>query len=122
MKINSYEELPIWKLSFTIAVDIYKLCARLKIDYGLRDQMQRAAVSVPSNISEGYERNNNNEFITFLRIAKGSLGELKTQLLIVSSIYSNANKDTQSLLTNMHIMSCQLGAFLRDLGAVKRAH
>lgn len=55
-------------------------------DYGLRDQMTRAAVSIPSNIAEGYERGTNKDFIRFLKIAQGSAAELRTQTYIAHSI------------------------------------
>ena len=80
MKVNKFEELEIWKLSTEIAVIIYKMTKKAPFikDYGLTDQLRRASVSIASNITEGFERNNNNEFIYFLRIAKGSCGELRT--------------------------------------------
>jgi len=59
----------------------YRELAELK-DYGYRDQITRSGLSVPSNIAEGFERESNREFIRFLYIAKGSCGELETQILI----------------------------------------
>jgi four helix bundle protein len=64
-----------------VSVDIYKLFRECK-DYGFRDQIQRASVSVPSNIAEGFERQTDKEFALFLFIAKGSNGELRTQLYL----------------------------------------
>jgi four helix bundle protein len=55
-------------------------------DFGLRNQMQRAAVSIPSNIAEGYERNSNKEFIQYLFISKGSCAELRTQIYLATKI------------------------------------
>jgi len=80
-KIKSFEDLEIWQESTALAVEIFKLLKDCK-NYGLRDQMQRASVSVPSNIAEGFERNSNKEYIQYLYIAKGSCGELRTQLFI----------------------------------------
>lgn len=63
--IQKFEDLEVWKESFQLSVDIYKM---LKEDFGLRDQLQRASVSIPSNIAEGFERNTNKDFIKFLYI------------------------------------------------------
>ena len=84
-KIEKFEDLRIWQDSVAIAVDIYALFKTSK-DFGFRDQIQRSSVSVPSNIAEGYDRQTNNEFIRFLRIAKASCAELRTQLIIAQRV------------------------------------
>ncbi len=81
MKIEKFEDLEVWKESMQLAFLIYRQF-NSNHDYGFKDQIQRSAVSIPSNISEGYERNSNKEFIQFLYIAKGSCGELRTQLYL----------------------------------------
>ncbi len=73
-KVSRFEDLEVWKEGMRLATKIYRALNACR-DYGLRDQMQRAAVSIPSNIAEGYERNTNKDFIHFLYIAKGSCGE-----------------------------------------------
>ncbi len=80
-KIEKIEDLNVWKEGVRLSVGIYKSLKNCK-DYGLRDQIQRSAVSIPSNISEGFDRKGNKEFIQFLYIAKGSCSELRTQLYI----------------------------------------
>ena len=79
-----FEDLEIWKEGMAICKEIYTLLKECK-DYGLRDQMQRASVSIPSNIAEGYERKGLKEEIQFLYIAKGSCGELRTQMYLAIS-------------------------------------
>jgi four helix bundle protein len=88
MGYQSFRELRVWQEAKRLAVEIYRLTAsgKLSRDFGLRDQMQRAAVSVASNISEGYERKSDAEFIRFLYISKGSLSELITQLEIAREV------------------------------------
>jgi four helix bundle protein len=76
-KIQPFEDLAVWKESMQLATEVYSLLINCK-DYGLKDQIQRAAVSIPSNIAEGFERQSNKEFIHYLFIAKGSCGELHT--------------------------------------------
>ncbi|MDO8482626.1 MAG: four helix bundle protein [bacterium] len=81
MKIEKFEDILSWQKSKVLAVLIYKILSGNK-DYGFRDQMQRAAVSVSNNISEGYERRSNKEFKQFLYIAKGSCGEVRSMAYI----------------------------------------
>jgi four helix bundle protein len=78
---HNFEELELWKRSSRLAVSILELIEPIKL-YALPDQMARSCISVPSNISEGAERDSNREFRRFLAIAKGSIGELRTQLYI----------------------------------------
>jgi four helix bundle protein len=78
-KPESFEDLLVWQKSMDLVASVYQTCCQepLSKDWGLRDQIQRAAVSVSANIAEGYERDSRREFIHFLRIAKGSVGELR---------------------------------------------
>ena len=81
---QSFEDLEVWKRACRLAVRVYGLLTESR-DYGLRDQMQRAAVSVASNIAEGAERGPR-EFAHFLAIARGSAAELRTQAYIAAEI------------------------------------
>ena len=83
-RINNFEELTIWKDSVDLVNQIYEVTKEKPFcrDYQLVDQIRRSVVSIPSNISEGFERDGKKEFINFLSIAKGSCGELRTQLHI----------------------------------------
>jgi four helix bundle protein len=81
MAFQSFEDLEVWQRGCRLAVDIFKTFAACR-NRTMQDQVQRAALSVPSNVAEGYERNSNKEFVRFLNIAKGSCGELRTQLYI----------------------------------------
>jgi four helix bundle protein len=75
------EELEVWQDAMQLCKKVYSVLKDCK-DYGLKDQMQRSSVSVPSNIAEGYERKSPKETTHFLYIAKGSCGELRTQLYL----------------------------------------
>jgi len=83
--MDAFEKLDVWKRSCRLSVDVYGALRRCR-DYGIRDQITRSALSVPSNIAEGYERDSGKEYMRFLRIAKGSCGELRTQLYIAREI------------------------------------
>lgn len=76
-----FEELDVWKKSARLSAEIFKSLVELK-DYGFRDQITRAGLSIPSNIAEGYERNSDKEMANFLNYAKGSAGELRTQIYV----------------------------------------
>lgn len=106
MKYKKFEELPIWKLALKITKEIYDITSqpRWNKDFGLRDQIRRAIISVSSNIVEGFEKSNNNEFARFLRMAKGSVGEVRNQLYIGLAVhyinqemFENINKELENL-------------------------
>lgn len=84
MTIRSFEELEVWKLARELTREIYAVTKQepFSRDYGLKDQIRRAAVSIMSNIAEGFEREGNQELIQFLSIAKGSCGEVRCQLYV----------------------------------------
>ena len=84
-KIESFEDLFIWQESMDLCTEIYQSLKDCR-DFGLRDQLQKSSVSIPSNIAEGYERETRKEFIRFLYISKGSSGELRTQLIIAKRL------------------------------------
>ncbi|MEO7970596.1 MAG: four helix bundle protein [bacterium] len=84
MKINKFEDIESWKKARELTNDIYQLTTigLFVRDYGLKDQIRRAAVSILSNIAEGFERGGDKEFLQFLAIAKGSSGEVRAQLYV----------------------------------------
>ena len=83
-----YKDLDAWKQAILLVEDIYRISISFPKEelFGLTSQMRRAAVSIPSNLSEGSARNSNKEFAQFLHIALGSLAELETQLIIVDRL------------------------------------
>jgi len=85
MKFERFEDMIVWQKSQELAVDIYKVFQSSK-DFGFKDQIQRAAVSISNNIAEGFERKSNKEFKQFLFIAKGSAGELRNMLYIAKKL------------------------------------
>ncbi len=97
MPYQSFEDLDVWKRACRVAVRVYETLKDCR-DYGLRDQMTRAAVSIASNIAEGVERDSPAETVHFIHIAKGSAAELRTQLYIAQRI-GIINHQTQSELT-----------------------
>ncbi len=85
MTVKKFEDLDVWKESMRLVIEIFKSLENCN-EFGLKNQIQRSAVSIPSNISEGYDRATNKEYIQYLYIARGSCGELRTQLYIAKEI------------------------------------
>lgn len=83
-KVECFEDLFIWQKAVEFAKDIYLITDKdgLKNDFGSKNQMRDAAVSISSNIAEGFERRSRKEYLNFLNIAKGSAGEIRSQLFV----------------------------------------
>jgi four helix bundle protein len=86
--MGNFEELKVWQRAKALAVYVYRLTSTGKFskDYGLRDQIRRASISVPSNIAEGDESGSNKQAVKFFYVAKGSVAELLTQTIIARDI------------------------------------
>jgi len=108
--MDSFEELDVWKDGCRLAAELYTLLKDCR-DRGLWDQITRAAVSIPSNIAEGSERGGTKEFIQFLRIAKGSCAELRTQIYIAARIGVLDSEQCKALTER----SKKLSAMLQNL-------
>ena len=101
-EIKSYKDLIVWQKSIELTKAVYTITADFPKSetYALTSQMQRAAVSIASNIAEGHTRNHTNEFIQFLSIANGSVSELETQIIIAKSQYQKIDYQTIDNLLN----------------------
>lgn len=114
--LKSYKELIVWQKSIELVKKTYKLTDGFpkNEEYCLSTQMRRAAISIPSNIAEGYSRKNLKEYLQFLRIAFGSGAELETQIVIAKDLYKNINyDDAESYLEEVLKM---LNAIIKKLG------
>ena len=96
MNIQSFEDLEVWQEGVRLSIEINKYFKECR-DFSFKDQMQRAAISIPSNIAEGYDRQTNKEFIQFLYISRGSCAELRTQIYIAIKL-KMMNKEPGDLL------------------------
>ena len=110
MQIRNFEDLEIWKEARRLTREIYGLSKTPKFskDFGLRDQMQHAAVSIMSNVAEGFERGGNQEFVQFLYIAKGSCGEVRSQLYVALDQDYIDQKVTNDLLISFKRLSVMI--------------
>lgn len=120
MAYQSFEELEVWKRSCRLAVEIMRVLADTK-QFAIRDQMVRAALSVPSNIAEGSERDSRQDFIRFLRIAKGSAAELRTQAYIAGRLDILTKADTDNFIRELKEISAMLQGLIRSLSPTKPA-
>ena len=112
---KGFKELVVWQKARDLAVDIYKLSdqGKFRQDYGLRDQMRRSAVSVPSYIAEGDERDTDKDAIRFFYIAKGSLAELRTQIDIALRVNYIIQEVFQDLEEKTIIIGKMLGSLIK---------
>ncbi len=108
----NFDDLIVWNRSKELAINIIKSLEKSK-RFGIVDQISRAAISIPSNIAEGYERESNKELIRFLYIAKGSCGELRTQLIIASEIGIIDKKTSENFIKESSEISYMLNSLIR---------
>lgn len=110
--IKRFEDLEVWKEGMNLAVLVYQAMEQSR-DFGLKDQMQRAAVSVPSNIAEGYERGSNREFLQFLNYSQGSSGELRTQIYLAGKLARIEKPVMKELLERSRKVSAMLHRYMQ---------
>ena len=109
-QIKTFEDLRVWQKGIELVKQIYILSreGEFSRDFGLRDQLRRASVSIPANIAEGYERHFRKEYVQFLNIAKGSTGEIRSLLRVALEVgYLN-----QSQYDTLHQQAIELSRML----------
>ena len=119
MTYERFEQLPVWQAAIELATDVYTLtekppfCGRSS----LRDQIERAAVSISNNIAEGFERGSKQELLTFLYFARGSAGEVRSMLCLLEKIpaFAGLSSEILGLKSEAESVSKQLGAWVRSL-------
>jgi len=117
MKINRFEDLNIWKLALKLTRNIYDLTSKKEFnhDFELKNQIKGAAISISSNIVEGFEKNNNNEFIRFLKIAKGSAGEVRSQLYLALNVKQITNEEFKKAHDDILTLLSRIGSLIKYL-------
>lgn len=116
-QIKSYEDLVAWQKAYAFVIEIYRATARFPGDerFGLVSQLRRAAVSVPSNIAEGYGRSSRQDYLHFLKIAIGSAYEMNTQLRLAHDLGYLPDDDKSRLLGLLTEVCRILGALISAL-------
>ncbi|MBI1762304.1 MAG: four helix bundle protein [Acidobacteria bacterium] len=119
MSVASYKDLKVWQMGMALAADVYQVTRDFpKAEtFGLCSQLQRAAVSIPSNIAEGHARDSTKEFLHHLSFALGSLAEVETQILLAQQ-FGYLTAESQTLIT---AKADELGKMLRGLQKPLRA-
>jgi four helix bundle protein len=119
MKYDRFEQLPVWQASIELAAQTYVVTGKsaFRRQRSLRDQIERAAVSVSNNIAEGFERGTNQELLTFLYISRGSAGEVRSMLCLSERLppFHDLQSDILNLKSRAESVSKQLGAWIRSL-------
>ena len=119
MKYKRFEDLPVWNAAIELAVAIYALTAKAEFapHHGLRDQLERASVSVSNNIAEGFERGTNKELLMFLYISRGSAGEVRSMLSLLEHLPWSGELigDIRAIKLKAESCSRQLKAWIQSL-------
>jgi four helix bundle protein len=112
----THKDLDIWKMGIELVEEVYKITAEFPKEeiYGLTNQMRRASVSIPSNISEGAARSSKKEFIKFLYVALSSLAELETQVLISEKLGYLKNHNLMELIEKQRRMQLNFIRYLKE--------
>ena len=114
MRAERFEDILAWQKARGLTRRIYTQFSSCK-DYGFKDQIQRAVVSIMNNIAEGFERKSNLEFKQFLYISKGSCGEVRSMLYLAKDISMLSEKDFSELLLETETISKMLSNFIKKL-------
>ena len=122
-RIEKFEDIIAWQKALDLSNLIYQYTNNTLFakDFGLKDQIRRASVSVVSNIAEGFERESNNQFIYFLVIAKASAGELRSQLYIAKNQNYISEQEFQIIINKVLEVSKTISGFISYLRSVKKS-
>jgi four helix bundle protein len=119
MRYSRFEDLPVWNSAIDLAVHTYELTSKPEFNsrYSLRDQLERAAVSVSNNVAEGFERGTTQELLTFLYTARGSAGEVRSMLCLLERlpIFTHLKSEISNLKSKAENVSRQLRGWADSL-------
>ena len=115
--LRSYRELRVWQKSFALCKEVYRLSRMFPADerFGLVAQVRRAAVSIPSNIAEGHSRDTTRDYLRYLWVAKGSLAEVETQLLLAKELKFTKEQEIDELLNTANEVGRMLSGLIKSL-------
>lgn len=116
-KVECFEDLFIWQKAVEFVKEIYVITDRdgLKTDFGLKNQMRNSSNSIPSNIAEGFERRSRKEYLNFLNIAKGSAGEIRSQLFVAHEVGHLSKQEHQRLREMAKFLSGSISNHMKSI-------
>lgn len=116
---STFKDLKVWQRSRFLAVKIYTITKNFPKEevYGMTNQLRRAAVSNPSNIAEGHRRGSNKEFIQFLKVARGSLAEVETQVIVSGDINYIDTKIVEEITKEIEEIGKMINGLINSLSA-----
>jgi four helix bundle protein len=120
--MKTYRDLFVWQKAMAFVTEIYRKTKAFPREevYGLTSQIRRCAVSIPSNIAEGYGRNSTSDYIRFLQIASGSLYELQTQVEISANLEYLSKSEVEQLYSLSREIERMLSSLIRKLDGIKK--
>ena len=113
--MKRFEDLEVYQKSFEFSIKVYKVTSSKTFDYNIKNQIQRAVLSITLNIAEGFELQSNKQFVKFLYISKGSSGEVRSLLRICERLEYLESKNVQELIIEVENISKQLSKFINYL-------
>ena len=118
---HNFRDLEVWKRAMSVAKQVYVATKQFPAEekFGITSQIQRAAVSIASNIAEGAGRGSDKDFVHFLNIALGSAFEVETQMLLSKDLGYTEENDCKSILESLHIIQPQLQALINNIDTEK---
>ena len=124
MSVSRFEDLLVWQKAMRLCVAVYRATRTREFarDFGLRDQIQRATVSILSNIAEGFDRNSRAEFARFVSIARGSAGEVRAQVYLARELGYIADEEARELLAACEEITRMLVALRKSLEVAVPRH
>ena len=119
-KVECFEDLFIWQKGIEFVKEIYLVTEKkgIKNDFGLKEQMRRAVVSIPTNIAEGFERRSRKEYLNFLNIAKGSTGEIRSLLYVAFEVGYIGETEHKHLREKARFLSGSISNHIKSISSV----
>lgn len=122
MVIKRFEDIDVWKLARKLVNKMYRFTEneKFKKDFGLKDQIRRATVSIMANIAEGFERQSSIEFIRYLFIAKASSGEARSHIYVALDLNYITKDEFEEIITDLENISKSLSGFIKYLKSTNK--
>ena len=121
--MRNFREMQIWNEGIELALEVYRIAGQLprEEEYGLKSQLKRAAISIPSNIAEGCSRHSQKDFNRFLEFSLGSAFEIETQFIVAQRLEMIAGEDFQKFIPVLHVEQRKINALITKVKSISQA-